>query len=68
MYYRLKLYYNTLGTFEPIEEQNLCPKEHIQSVTRKFSEINSYPQFLFKPFPKTPSTLKVIIDYKSGWG
>jgi len=28
---------------------------------------NFHPQLLFKPFPETPSTLKVIIDYKSGW-
>ena len=66
MYYHLKLYYNTLGTFEPIEEQNLCSKEHIQSTIRKFSK-NTYPQPIFKPFSETPSTLKVIIDYKSGW-
>ena len=66
MYYHLKLYYNTLGTFEPIEEQNLCSKEHIQSAIRKFSK-NTYPQPIFKPFLKTPSTLKVIIDYKLGW-
>ena len=38
MYYRLKLYYNTPGTFEPIEEQNLCSKEHFQSAIRKFSK------------------------------
>ena len=66
MYYRLKLYYNTLGTFEPICKQPICPKEHIQSTIRKFSK-NTYPQPIFKPFPETPSTLKVIIDYKSGW-
>ena len=67
MYYRLKLYYNTLGTFEPICEQTIFPKEHIQSTIRKFSEKNSYLQPIFKPFPETPSTLKVIIDYKPGW-
>ena len=66
MYYRLKLYYYTLGTFEPIEEQNLCSKEHFQSAIRKFSKKHISPA-LFKPFLETPSTLKVIIDYKSGW-
>lgn len=67
MYYRLKLYYYTLGTFEPTEEQTLCSKEHIQNTIRKFSK-NTYPQPIFKPFLETPSTLKVIIDYKYGWG
>ena len=61
MYYRLKLYYYTLGTFEPIEEQNLCSKGHIQSAIQNFQK-NTYPQPIFKPFPETPSTLKVIID------
>ena len=28
---------------------------------------NTYPQPIFKPFFETPSTLKVIIDYKPGW-
>ena len=41
---------------------NIFSKEYIQSTIRKFSEINSYPQFLFNPFPKTPSTLKVNIN------
>ena len=61
MYYRLKLYYNTLGTFEPIGELTFCSKEHIQSTIRKFSKKHISPA-LFKPFPETPSTLKVIID------
>jgi hypothetical protein len=62
MYYRLKLYYNTLGTFEPIGELTICSKGHIQSTIRKFSKKNTYLQLLFKPFLKIPSTLKVIID------
>ena len=66
MYYRLKLYYNTLGTFEPIGELTICSKGHIQSTIRKFSK-NTYLQLLFKPFLETPSTLKVIIDYKPSW-
>ena len=28
---------------------------------------NTYPQPIFKPFLETLTTLKVIIDYKSGW-
>ena len=61
MYYRLKLYYNTLCTFEPIGELTFCSKEHIQSTIRKFSKETHIPS-PFKPFPETPSTLKVIID------
>ncbi len=38
MYYRLKLYYNTLGTFEPIGELTICSKGHIQSTIRNFSK------------------------------
>ena len=37
--------------------------KHNSKIFRK----DSYPQPLLKPFLKTPSTLKVIIDYKSGW-
>jgi hypothetical protein len=43
MYYRLKLYYNTLGTFEPIGELTICSKGHIQSTIRKFSKKHISP-------------------------
>ena len=33
-----------------------------------FGIMKSELQPIFKPFPETPSTLKVIIDYKLGWG
>ena len=53
MYYRLKLYYYTLGTFEPIEEQTLCSKEHIQSTIRKFSKKHISPAHLQTFFRNT---------------
>ena len=67
MYYRLKLYYNTLGTFEPIGELTICSKGHIQSTIRKFSKKTHISNSSSNLFFETPSTLKVIIDYKSGW-
>ena len=38
MYYRLKLYYNTLGTFEQIDVQAICSNVHLTSTIRQIVE------------------------------
>ena len=58
MYYRLKLYYYTLGTFEPTEEQTLCSKEHIQNTIRKFSKKTHIPSLSSNLFSKHHLLLK----------
>ena len=58
MYYRLKLYYNTLGTFEPIGELTICSKGHIQSTIRKFSKKTHISSSSSNLFLKHPLLLK----------
>ena len=58
MYYCLILYSYTHCTFQQISQHSICLKRHNPCY---FQQIDTFPQH-FKPFPETPSTLKVIID------
>ena len=61
MYYCLILIVHFSKSMYKQFAENNTPSARIS----KFSE-SSLPS-PFKPFPETPSTLKVIIDYKPGW-
>ena len=58
MYYCLILYSYTHCTFQQIDVQAICSKQHNPC---SFQQINIISQF-FKPFSNNLSTLKVIID------
>ena len=65
MYTCIILYYYTLCTFQQMGVQAICSKEHISCSFRQIPRIFLFQ--LFKPFSNDLPTLKVIIDYKSGW-
>jgi len=66
MYYRLKLYIILLIHLSRYANNPFAQKSISKAQFENFQK-NTYPQPIFKPFFETPSTLKVIIDYKSGW-